>query len=135
MERTFVMIKPDGVQKGVVGECIRRYEARGLKLVDLRMERLDTGLAEKHYGEHAGKPFFNELVRHVTSGPVVVMVLEGEGAVAAVRNINGATNPLDAEPGTIRGDFALEITANIVHGSDSAATAAREIGLFFPELA
>lgn len=134
MERTFVMVKPDGVKDGLVGECIRRYEARGLALVDLRLDRLTAEIAQVHYGEHAGKPFFPGLVEHVTSGPVVLMVLEGEGAVAAARKTNGATNPLDAEPGSIRGDFALEITANVVHSSDSVTTAEREIGIFFPNL-
>ena len=134
MERTFVMIKPDGVKAGLVGECIRRYEARGLALVDLRLDRLTADVARTHYGEHVGKPFFDSLVEHVTSGSVVLMVLEGEGAVAAARKTNGATSPLDAEPGSIRGDFALEITANVVHGSDSVATAEREIGIFFPNL-
>lgn len=134
MERTFVMVKPDGVKKSLTGVCIRRYEARGLRLVDLRLDNLKRETAEIHYGEHAGKPFFGDLVGHVTSGPVVLMVLEGEGAVAAVRKTNGATNPLDAEPGTIRGDFGLEITANIVHGSDSVDSAQREIGIFFPNL-
>jgi len=134
MEHTFVMIKPDGVVKGLVGECLRRYEARGLSIVDMRLDCLTTEIARKHYDEHAEKPFFADLVEHVTSGPVVLMILKGEGAVAAARKINGATNPLEAEPGSIRGDFALEITANVVHGSDSVATAKREIDLFFPNL-
>src|SRR3990172_2923053 len=134
MERTFIMVKPDGDKKALVGECIRRYEARGLTLVHLRLDRLTAEIARTHYGEHADKPFFGSLVEHVTSGPVVLMVLEGEGAVAAARKTNGATNPLDAEPGTIRGDFALEIGANIVHGSDSLESAKREIGIFFPGL-
>lgn len=132
MEKTFVMIKPDGVKHALVGECIRRYEARGLTIAALRMDRLTSEIAERHYGEHVGKPFFADLVAHVTSGPAVLMVLEGQGAVAAVRKANGATNPLDAEPGSIRGDFALEITANVVHGSDSVESAEREIGIFFP---
>jgi len=134
MERTFVMVKPDGVKKGLVGECIRRYEARSLTLVGLRLDRLTPEIAGMHYGEHVGKPFFNGLVEHVTSDSVVLMVLQGEGAIAAVRKTNGATNPLDAEPGTIRGDFALDIGANVVHGSDSPAGAEREIGIFFPDL-
>jgi nucleoside-diphosphate kinase len=134
MERTFVMVKPDGVMRGLVGEVIRRYEARGLKIVALRQDQLTEEIAGTHYDEHADKPFFGDLVEHVTSGPAVLMVLEGEGAVAAVRKINGATNPIDAEPGSIRGDYALEITANIVHGSDAPETAVREIGIFFPNL-
>jgi nucleoside-diphosphate kinase len=134
MEQTFVMIKPDGVSRGLVGETIRRYEAKGLKLVDMRLASLTGDIAKIHYGEHVDKPFFPDLVKHVTSGPVVLMVLSGESAVAAVRNINGATNPVDATPGSLRGDFALEITANIVHGSDSPESAAREIGIFFPDL-
>lgn len=128
------MVKPDGVKAGLVGECIRRYEARGLSLVDLRLDCLTAEIAQTHYGEHVGKPFFDGLVKHVTSGPVVLMILEGDGAVAAVRKTNGATNPLEAEPGTIRGDFALEIGANVVHGSDSPDSAKREIGIFFPNL-
>jgi nucleoside-diphosphate kinase len=134
MEQTFVMIKPDGVSRGLVGETIRRYEAKGLKLVDMRLASLTGDIAKIHYGEHVDKPFFPDLVKHVTSGPVVLMVLSGESAVAAVRGINGATNPVDATPGSLRGDFALEITANIVHGSDSPESAAREIGIFFPDL-
>lgn len=134
MERTFVMIKPDGVKKQLVGECLYRYEAKGLKIVDLRMENLSVDIAKQHYGEHVEKPFFDDLVKHVTSGPVVLMVLEGAGAVAAARKLNGATNPLEADPGSLRGEFALEITANIVHGSDSVDSAKREIGIFFPEL-
>ena len=125
------MIKPDGVRKNLAGECIRRYEARGLRLHKMRLDTLTAEIAQEHYGEHADKPFFGELVKHVTSGPVVLMILEGEGAVAAVRKTNGATNPLDSEPGSIRGDFGLEITQNIVHGSDSVANAQREIGIFF----
>ncbi len=131
MEQTFVMIKPDGVKKSLVGECVRRYEARGLRLIKMRLDSLSAEIAQEHYGEHVDKPFFGDLVKHVTSGPVVLMILEGEGAVAAVRKTNGATNPLEAEPGSIRGDYALEITANIVHGSDSVDSAEREIGIFF----
>lgn len=134
MERTFVMVKPDGVRRALTGEIIRRFEARGLKIVAMRYERLTEEIAKTHYGEHVDKPFFGDLVAHVTSGSVVLMVLEGENAIAASRKINGATDPIEAEPGTIRGDFALEITENIVHGSDAPATATREIGLFFPHL-
>ncbi len=134
MERTFVMIKPDGVRRGLSGEVIRRYEVRGLKVVAMRLEQLTEDIAKIHYGEHAERPFFGDLVVHVTSGPVVLMVLEGEKAIAAARKINGETDPIEAEPGTIRGDYALEITENIVHGSDAPETAKREIGIFFPGL-
>ena len=134
MERTFVMVKPDGVRRALSGEVIRRYEDRGLKIVAMRLEQLTEDIAKTHYGEHAERPFFSDLVAHVISGPVVLMVLEGENAIAAARKINGATNPIEAEPGTIRGDYALEITENIVHGSDALETAKREIGIFFPGL-
>ena len=134
MERTFVMVKPDGVRRALSGEVIRRYEDRGLKIVAMRFEQLTEDIAKTHYGEHAERPFFSDLVAHVISGPVVLMVLEGENAIAAARKINGATNPIEAEPGTIRGDYALEITENIVHGSDALETAKREIGIFFPGL-
>ena len=134
MERTFVMVKPDGVRRGLSGEVIRRYETRGLKVVAMRLEQLTEDIAKTHYGEHAERPFFGDLVVHVTSGPVVLMVLEGENAVGAARKLNGATDPIEAEPGTIRGDYALEITKNIVHGSDAPETAQREIGIFFPGL-
>lgn len=133
MERTFVMVKPDGVRRGLSGEVIRRYEARGLKVVAMRLEQLTEEIAKTHYAEHSERPFFGALVAHVTSSPVVLMVLEGENAIAAARKTNGATNPIEAEPGTIRGDYALEITENIVHGSDAPETAKREIGVFFPE--
>ncbi len=133
MEETFVMIKPDGVSKNLVGEVIRRYEDKGLTLAALRLDRLSVDIAKTHYGEHSDKPFFSSLVEHVTSGPVALMILRGEGAVKAVRMINGATNPLEADPGSIRGDYALEITENIVHGSDAPQSAEREIGIFFPD--
>lgn len=135
MERTFVMIKPDGVKRRLVGKIIQRYEEKGLTIEALRFEHLTTDIAEVHYAEHAAKPFFGDLVSHVTSGPAVLMVLSGPNAVQAVRKINGATNPVDADPGSIRGDYGLEITANLVHGSDSLETAKREIGIFFPDLA
>ena len=134
MERTFVMVKPDGVRRSLSGEVIRRYEARGLRIVAMRLERLTEDIAKIHYGEHVDRPFFGDLVAHVTSSPVVLMVLEGENAIAAARKINGATDPIEAEPGTIRGDYALEITENIVHGSDAPESAEREIGIFFPGL-
>ncbi|MDI6892189.1 MAG: nucleoside-diphosphate kinase [Actinomycetota bacterium] len=131
MEKTFVMIKPDGVRKGLVGEVIRRFEARGLNIEALKLIRLSRKEAEELYSIHRGKAFFGELVDFVLSGPVVIMVLSGKGAVNAVRKMMGATNPKDAEPGTIRGDFALEITENIVHGADSKESAKREMPIFF----
>ena len=134
-ERTFAMVKPDGVGRRLVGKCIRRYEARGLKLVGLKMQVLSRAKAEAHYAEHADKPFFNELVTFITSGPVVQMVWEGPDAVAQVRKMNGATSPLEADVGTIRGDFALVLQHNVVHASDSPDTARREIALFFEESA
>jgi nucleoside-diphosphate kinase len=131
-ERTFVMVKPDGVARRLVGEVIGRIEAKGYTLAAMRFFTIDRGLAEKHYGEHNEKPFFGELVSFITSGPVVAMVVEGPDAVKGLRQIMGATNPLEATPGSIRGDFATEIGENIVHGSDSPESAAREISLFFP---
>lgn len=131
MERTYVMVKPDGVQRGLVSEVISRFERRGLKLVGLKMLQIPRELAEEHYGEHKGKPFFDALVSYITSSPVVAMVLEGKNAVAAVRDMMGATDPQNAAPGTIRGEFGLDIGRNVVHGSDSPASAEREIGLFF----
>jgi nucleoside-diphosphate kinase len=131
MERTFVMIKPDGVGRGLVGECMRRYERRGLKLVGLKMQILTGEMAAKHYAEHVGKPFYPELAAFVTSGPTVQMVWEGRDAVAQVRKMNGATNCINADVGTIRGDFGLSNQKNLVHASDSPETAAREIALYF----
>lgn len=131
MERTYVMVKPDGVQRGLVSEVISRFEQRGLKIVGLKMLQIPRELAEEHYGEHKGKPFFDSLVNYITSSPVVAMVLEGKNAVAAVREMMGATDPQKAAPGTIRGKFGLDIGRNVVHGSDSPASAEREIGLFF----
>ena len=133
MNRTFAMVKPDGVQKGLVGEIISRFEKKGLKMVALKIMKITPELAEKHYGEHKGKPFFADLVNFITSGPVAAMVLEGENVIPTVRTMMGATNPQDAAPGTIRGDFALTIDENIIHGSDSPESAMREIGLFFKE--
>ena len=132
-ERTFVMVKPDGVQRGLVGDVIQRYEGRGLKIAGLKLVQVSQELAEEHYGEHRDKPFFSGLVEFVTSGPVVAMVVEGENAIDAVRAINGATNPIDASPGTIRGDFAVDIGRNVVHGSDAPETAQREIKLWFTD--
>jgi nucleoside-diphosphate kinase len=131
MEETFVMIKPDGVRRGLVGECIRRFEERGLKLVRLKLLTPDRPLAEQHYGAHRDKPFFGGVVSFITSGPVVAMVLEGESAIAAVRQMVGATRPLEAAPGSIRGDYALEVGENIVHASDGPEAAQEEIALWF----
>jgi nucleoside-diphosphate kinase len=131
VQQTFVMVKPDGVARGLVGEVIRRIEDKGYQLREMRLFTIDESLAQTHYAEHSEKPFFGELVDFITSGPVVAMVVEGSDAVAGMRQIMGATNPLDAAPGSIRGDFATVITQNIVHGSDSLESAEREIGLFF----
>jgi nucleoside-diphosphate kinase len=133
-ERTLVLVKPDGVRRGLVGEVISRIEAKGLKLVALELRTLSRETAETHYGEHASKPFFGELVEFITGGPLVAMVVEGPRAIEAFRALAGATDPVKATPGTIRGDFALEIGENIVHGSDSADSAEREVKLFFPDL-
>jgi nucleoside-diphosphate kinase len=132
-ERTFVAIKPDGVERGLVGEIIHRFERRGLKLVGLKLMKVPAAMAEEHYGEHKGKPFYDGLVGFITSGPIVAMVLEGKNAVALARQVIGATNPGDAAPGTIRGDLAVDIGRNVVHGSDSPTSATREIGIFFKE--
>ena len=130
-ERTFVMVKPDGVRRGLVGECIRRFEQRGLKLVELKLVTPSRELAESHYGVHRERPFFAGLVDFITSGPVVAMVWEGDGVIASARKLIGATKPLEAEPGTIRGDLAVNIGRNVIHGSDAPETAAFEIGLWF----
>ena len=134
VERTLVLIKPDAVQRGLAGEILARFEQRGLELREARLVQVDRDLAEQHYAEHAEKPFFGELVEFITSGPLVAMVLEGHEAVVAARQVIGATNPIEAAPGSIRGDFALEVGQNLVHGSDSNESAAREVGLFFPAL-
>jgi nucleoside-diphosphate kinase len=131
VQRTFVMVKPDGVRRRLVGEVVRRIEAKGYDIREMKLFTIDESLAHKHYAEHSEKPFFAELVSFVTSGPVVAMVVEGPDAVASMRQIMGATNPLDAVPGSIRGDFASFITENIVHGSDSPESAEREVNLFF----
>lgn len=131
MERTFAMVKPDGVQRGLAGGILARFEQRGLKLVGLKMLLIPREMAEGHYGEHRGKPFFGPLVDFITSGPVMAMVLEGKQAVTTVRDMMGATDPLKAAPGTIRGSFGLDVGRNVVHGSDSPASAEREIELFF----
>jgi nucleoside-diphosphate kinase len=131
IERTFVMVKPDGVQRGLVGSIVERFEKRGLKICAMKMMRIPHELAERHYEEHKGKGFYEPLLSYITSGPVVCMVLEGENSVAACRSMMGKTNPQDAAPGTIRGDFAQVTGRNIVHGSDSSESAKREIKLFF----
>lgn len=133
-ERSFVMVKPDGVAAGLTGEIITRIERRGLEIVALRKVVLVEAVAEEHYGEHRERPFFGELVEFIISGPVVQMAVQGEGAIGALRTLIGPTNPLDAPPGTIRGDFALEVGQNVIHGSDGPESAARELALHFPEL-
>ena len=134
-ERTLVLVKPDGVARGLVGEVLARAERRGYRIVALELRTLAVGHAEQHYAEHAERPFFGDLVGFITSGPLVAAVLEGPDVIAAWRTMMGATNPITAAPGTIRGDFATVMQENIVHGSDSPESAAREIALFFPELA
>jgi nucleoside-diphosphate kinase len=131
MDRTLILVKPDAFSRGLTGEIISRFENKGLRIADLRRMQMDTDLAERHYAEHNGKPFFSELVEFITSGPLVAMVLEGEEAVTAARQVIGATDPLEAVPGSIRGDYAIETGTNLVHGSDSDESAAREIELFF----
>jgi nucleoside-diphosphate kinase len=130
-ERTLVLIKPDAVRRGLVGEILRRFEFRGLEIREARLLTVDRELAGEHYAEHAEKPFFGELVEFITSGPTLALVLEGDGAIATVRTTMGATNPADAGPGTVRGDLALSMPDNLVHGSDSAESASREISLWF----
>lgn len=130
-ERTFMMIKPDGVQRNLSGEIITRLQLKGFKLIGLKMMKISRELAEQHYQEHTGKPFFGELVEFITSGPVIAMVWEGKDVIAAMRKIMGDTDPLKALPGTIRGDMAVSINRNIIHGSDSTEAAKREIALFF----
>ena len=131
MERTFVMVKPDGVQRALAGIVISRFEAKGLKLVAAKLMTIDNELAAKHYGEHVGKPFYEKLVAFITSGPVLAMVWEGENAISVVRTVVGKTNPAEAGPGTIRGLYGMTTGRNIIHASDSPASAEREIGLFF----
>ena len=130
-ERTLVLIKPDAMRRGLAGEIVRRFEARGLELRDAKLVEVERALAEEHYAEHAEKPFYGELVEFITSGPTLALVLEGEGAIATVRTTIGATNPADAGPGTIRGDLALSMPDNLAHGSDSPESAEREIKLWF----
>ena len=129
--KTFFMIKPDGVQRNLVGEIISRVEAKGFSITKIKMMTISKELAEQHYGEHKDKPFFNDLVSFITSGPVVAMQVEGENVVLQIRNLMGATNPSESTPGTIRGDLATELDKNVVHGSDSDESAERELSLFF----
>lgn len=133
-ERTLILVKPDGVARGLTGEVLVRVERRGYKIVALEQRTITTELAEQHYGEHVGKPFFSDLVEFITSGPLVAAVVEGPGVVGAWRTMMGATDPKVADPGTVRGDFATEMSKNVTHGSDSPESAEREIGLFFPDL-
>ena len=132
--RTLILIKPDAFERGLTGEAIARFERKGLRPVALKLLTADRALANEHYAEHKDKPFFGELVEFITGGPLVAMVLEGVEAVAAARQLIGATNPVEAETGSIRGDFGTEVTFNLVHGSDSDESAAREIEIWFPEL-
>ena len=135
LQRTLILVKPDAFARGLTGEILARFERKGLKIAALRSLTVERELAERHYAEHAERPFFGELVDFITSGPLVAMVLEGHEAIAAARQVIGATNPLEAAPGSIRGDFALQTGENMVHGSDSPASAERETALFFQDLA
>lgn len=134
MERTLILVKPDAFARNLTGEIIARFERKGLRLAALQQMTITRELAGRHYAEHEGKPFYGELVDFITSGPLVAMVLEGESAISAARQVIGATNPLEASPGSIRGDYAISVGQNMVHGSDAPESAAREIGLFFPNL-
>jgi nucleoside-diphosphate kinase len=133
-ERTLILVKPDAFARGLTGEITARFERKGLRIVAMRHMTVGQALAEQHYAEHVGKPFFEELVEFITSGPIVAMVLEGDSAITAARQVIGATNPLEASPGSIRGDFAIAVGQNMVHGSDSPESGAREASLFFPDL-
>jgi nucleoside-diphosphate kinase len=133
LERTLVLIKPDGVKRGLVGEILSRFERKGLKVLAAKMLKVTPEHAQRHYAEHQGKPFYPSLIQHITSGPVVAFALEGRSAIAVVRLLTGATNPQTAAPGTIRGDYGLGITANLVHASDSPESAARELALYFTD--
>lgn len=135
VERTLIIVKPDGVQRGLVGEIVGRFERRGLKIVALQMQQIDRGTAERHYAEHKGKPFFDGLVSYITSSPSVVMIFEGPQAVAAARCTIGSTKPVEASPGTIRGDLGMMVGRNLVHGSDGTESAAREVEIFFDDTA
>jgi nucleoside-diphosphate kinase len=134
VDRTLILVKPDAFARGLTGEIIARFERKGLKIVAMQHMTMAEEMATQHYAEHEGKPFFGELVEFITSGPLVAMVLEGEQAVAAARQVIGATNPIEAAPGSIRGDFAIAVGQNMVHGSDSPESAEREAKLFFPDL-
>ena len=134
MERTLILVKPDAFARGLTGEILARFERKGLRIVAMKHMTMDRALAEQHYAEHQGKGFYEELVSFITSGPLVALLLEGDAAVVAARQIIGATNPLEATTGSIRGDFAIEVGQNMVHGSDSPESAQREVGLFFPDL-
>jgi nucleoside-diphosphate kinase len=134
MERTLILVKPDAFARNLTGEIISRFERKGLSLVALALMTITRDLAQRHYAEHEGKPFFGELVDFITSGPLVAMVLEGEQAIVAARQVIGATNPLEATTGSIRGDYAVAVGQNMVHGSDSPDSSAREVALFFPDL-
>ena len=131
MERTYLMVKPDGVQRGLCGEIVSRFEKKGLKLVAMKLMVIPKETAETHYGEHKGKKFFDSLISYITSGPVLAMVWEGENAVAVCRQMMGKTNPQESAPGTIRGDYGMQVGMNIIHGSDSVESAEREISIFF----
>ncbi|TFB23966.1 nucleoside-diphosphate kinase [Filobacillus milosensis] len=133
MEKTFIMVKPDGVQRNLIGEIVARFEKKGFRLVGAKLMQISTALAEEHYGEHKDKPFFGELTGFITSAPVFAMVWEGENVIATARKMMGATNPAESDIGTIRGDFGLTVGKNVIHGSDSPESAEREIGLFFNE--
>jgi nucleoside-diphosphate kinase len=133
-QRTLVLVKPDAVRRGLIGEIVGRLERKGFTIVAMQLRTLDRATATAHYGEHEGKPFFGELVEFITGGPLVAMCVEGHRAVEAVRTLMGVTDPVESTPGSIRGDFALEIGQNLVHGSDSVDSAARELALFFPDL-
>jgi nucleoside-diphosphate kinase len=134
VDRTLILVKPDAFERRLTGEVLARFERKGLAIAALKLMQVERATAEEHYAEHAEKPFFGELVDFITGGPLVAMVLEGHEAVAAARQVIGATNPIEAAPGSIRGDLGLEVQTNLVHGSDSAESSAREIGIFFPEL-
>jgi nucleoside-diphosphate kinase len=133
MEKTFLMVKPDGVQRALIGEIVSRFEKKGFQLVGAKLMNISEDLAKEHYGEHKERPFFGELVDFITSGPVFAMVWEGKDVILTARNMMGKTNPAEAAPGSIRGDYAVQVSNNIIHGSDSAESAEREIGLFFKE--
>jgi nucleoside-diphosphate kinase len=134
MERTLILVKPDAFERGLTGEILARFERKGLRIVAMRHMTVERDLAEQHYAEHRERPFFGDLVDFITGGPLVALVLEGHEAIKAARQVIGATNPLEAAPGSIRGDYALEVQTNMVHGSDAPESSAREIGLFFPDL-